>query len=257
MSKTIRIFRDTITMTERCLILSKRNIDTFLTSFILPALMMVLFVYVFGGAMNVGDSSYVNYIVPGIILQCIGQCASTTAISVSSDIKNGIIDRFCTMPIIKSSILSGHVIGALLRNLLTTIIVIAVAFVVGFRPTANLVDWLIVIVIVLLYIVTISWISVFIGITANSSEGAGAFSVIVIILPYLSSGFVPVETMPKLLKIFSEHQPMTPVIESIRMLLLGKPLNTDTLLIATIWCLGLTIVFYFLSTKAFINKIAK
>ena len=251
MNKIPPVFGDTLTMTARCLLISKRNIDTFLTSFILPVLMMVLFVYVLGGAMNVGDVSYVNYIVPGIILQCIGQCASTTAISVSNDMKSGIIDRFCTMPIKKSSILSGHVLSALLRNFLTTIIVIAVAFIVGFRPAAQASGWLLAAFIVLLYIITISWISVFIGVKANSSEGAGAFAVFAVVLPYLSSGFAPIETMPRLLKIFAQYQPMTPVIESIRMLLLGGPLNLKTIYIAMAWCMGLSVVFYLLSSINF------
>lgn len=251
MNKKPSIFGDTLTMTGRCLLMSKRNIDTLLTSVILPVLMMVLFVYVLGGAMNVGDLSYVNYIVPGVILQCIGQCASTTAISVSNDMKSGIIDRFCTMPINKTSILSGHVISALLRNYLTTIIVIAAAFLVGFRPSAQAIDWLLAAVIVLLYIIAISWISVFIGIQANSSEGAGAVAVFAVVLPYLSSGFAPLETMPKYLKIFAEYQPMTPIIESIRMLLLGEPLNMNTLFKAGAWCLGLWLSFYLLSSVTF------
>lgn len=251
MNKVRKKYNDTLTMTGRCLLLSKRNIDTFLTSLVLPVLMMILFVYVLGGAMNVGNSSYVNYIVPGIILQCIGQCASTTAITVNSDVRNGIIDRFCTMPIKKSSVLCGHVFSAVFRNLLTTVIVIAVAFIVGFRPSAQALDWLLVFFIVLLYIITISWISVFLGIKANSSEGAGACAVFAVVLPYLSSGFAPIETMPKFLRIFAEHQPMTPIIETMRSLLLKEPLNTDTLFIAMAWCLGLSVVFYFLSKTAF------
>ena len=241
-------------MTGRCILLSKRNIDTLLTSFILPVLMMVLFVYVFGGAMNVGDLSYVNYIVPGIILQCIGQCAATTAISVNNDLRNGIIDRFCTMPIQKPSILNGHVLGAVLRNLLTTVIVIAVAFLVGFRPLAQPVDWLIAAFIILLYIIAISWISVFLGIQASSPEGAGSFAVFAVVLPYLSSGFVPIDTMPAFLMIFAKYQPMTPIIESLRTLLLGGSVNMATLLTALIWCVCLAILFCFLSSKAFRRK---
>lgn len=254
MNRTRKILGDTLTMTGRCMLISRRNIDTFLTSFILPVLMMVLFVYVLGGAMNVGDVSYVNYIVPGIILQCVGQCASTTAISVNNDMKSGMIDRFCTMPVEENSILSGHVISALLRNFLTAIIVIAVAFGVGFRPSARISEWLTAILIVLLYITALSWISVFLGIKANSPEGAGAFAVFAVVLPYLSSGFVPVETMPRFLKLFAEHQPMTPVIESIRMLLLGEPLDRKLLYTAVLWCLGLGGIFYHLSSVAFKKK---
>ncbi len=141
MNKITNLFVDTKTMAGRCLLLTRRNPDMVLTSFVAPVMMMILFAYVLGGAINVG-SAYVNYIVPGIILQSLGQCATTTAISVSTDIKTGIIDRFCTMPIKKSSILSGHVWESFARNGLATILVVAVAFLVGFRPKADFAGWL-------------------------------------------------------------------------------------------------------------------
>lgn len=255
MNRTSKMNHDTLTMTERCLKLSARNIDTFLTCLILPVLMMILFVYVLGGAMNVGNASYVNYIVPGIILQCIGQCASTTAITVNHDLRSGIIDRFCTLPIRHTSVLSGHVCSAVLRNLLTTGIVILAALAVGFRPSAQIWDWLIVFVIVLLYILAISWISVYLGLRASSAEGAGAYAVFAVVLPYLSSGFAPTETMPKLMRMFAEHQPMTPMIESMRALLLGETVDTATLFLAFAWCLGLSLFFYVLSRRTFRNRI--
>ena len=188
MNKITNLFVDTKTMAGRCLLLTRRNPDMVLTSFVAPVMMMILFAYVLGGAINVGSASYVNYIVPGIILQSLGQCATTTAISVSTDIKTGIIDRFCTMPIKKSSILSGHVWESFSRNGLATILVVAVAFLVGFRPKADFAGWLLVLLILSLYILAISWCSIFFGIIAKSPEGAGAFSVFAIILPYLSSG---------------------------------------------------------------------
>lgn len=254
MYKKTRFLSDTLTMSKRCLMLSKRNIDTVLTSIIVPAMMMILFVYVFGGAMDVGDASYVNFIVPGIILQSIGQCASTTAISVSNDMKIGIIDRFCTMPIKKSSILSGHVISALIRNCLTTIVIIVVAYLIGFQPSALAADWLLVVLLILLYIIAMSWIATFIGIKANSPEGAGAIMSLASVLPYISSGFVPVESMPSFIRVFAEHQPMTPIIDSMRTLLLGQSVETNTLLIACAWCIGLAVVFYFLSSISFKGK---
>lgn len=257
MKRAGNILVDTKTMTGRCLLLSKRNPDTFLTSIITPILMMALFAFVFGGAIQVGEISYVNFIIPGIILQCIGQGASTTAINVSYDINKGIIDRFRIMPISKPSILMGHVLGALIRNIVTTFIVIIVAFIVGFRPTAQVHEWLAVLCILLLYILTISLISVFFGIIANSPEGAGAFSVFALVLPYLSSGFVPVETMPKVLRIFSENQPMTPIIDSIRVLLTGGDLEMHTIILAIAWCLVLTAIFYLLAIKVFNNKVAR
>ena len=222
-----------------------------LTSFVAPVLMMILFVYVLGGAMNVGSTSYVNYIVPGIILQSLGQCATTTAISVSTDIKTGIIDRFCTMPIKKSAILSGHLWESFARNGLTTALVVAVAFLVGFRPEANFAGWLVAILNLCLYIQTISLCSIFFGIIAKSPEGAGAFSVFAIVLPYISSGFVPTDTMPKALRIFAEHQPMTPIIDTLRDALQGKALQADIALTAMLWCVFLLAAFYVLSVRAF------
>lgn len=254
MKKLVSSFYDTKTMAGRCLLLTKRNPDMILTSFVAPVLMMILFVYVLGGAMNVGSTSYVNYIVPGIILQSLGQCATTTAISVSTDIKTGIIDRFCTMPIKKSAILSGHLWESFARNGLTTALVVAVAFLVGFRPEANFAGWLVAILILCLYIQTISWCSIFFGIIAKSPEGAGAFSVFAIVLPYISSGFVPTDTMPKALRIFAEHQPMTPIIDTLRDALQGKALQADIALTAMLWCVFLLAAFYVLSVRAFQRK---
>ena len=257
MNKITNLFVDTKTMAGRCLLLTRRNPDMVLTSFVAPVMMMILFAYVLGGAINVGSASYVNYIVPGIILQSLGQCATTTAISVSTDIKTGIIDRFCTMPIKKSSILSGHVWESFARNGLATSLVVAVAFLVGFRPKADFAGWLLVLLILSLYILAISWCSIFFGIIAKSPEGAGAFSVFAIILPYLSSGFVPTDTMPKALELFAEHQPMTPIIDTLRTVLQGEELQSHTLAAAILWCALLLTFFYFLSVKAFRKNISR
>ena len=254
MKKTVSLFHDTKTMAGRCLLLTKRNPDMVLTSFVAPVLMMILFAYVLGGAINVGSTSYVNYIVPGIILQSLGQCATTTAISVSTDIKTGIIDRFCTMPIKKSSILSGHVWESFARNGLATMLVMAAALLVGFRPKADFTDGFVVLLILCLYILAISWCSVFFGIIAKSPEGAGAFSVFAIVLPYLSSGFVPTDTMPKALQIFAEHQPMTPIIDTLRTALQGEELQMDTLSASIVWCVLLLTVFYALAVRTFRKK---
>ncbi|MEG0736277.1 MAG: ABC transporter permease [Longicatena sp.] len=255
MENAIKLYKDTKTMTIRCLRISFRNTDTIVTSVLIPVLMMLLFSYVFGGAMDVGDGSYVNYIVPGILIQCIGQGVSNTSISVSNDVHKGIVDRFCTMPICKSSILMGHAIESILRSTMSTILVIIVAFVVGFRPSANIMGWALIFVVLLLYIVMISWLSIYFGILAKSAEGAGAFAVFAIVLPYISSGFVPVDTMPKLLRIFAEHQPMTPIIDTIRSLSLGTALDVQTVIVAIVWCIALGILFYILSIRLFKRKI--
>lgn len=247
-------YNDNITMAKRCLLLSIRNPDIVLTSVMLPALLMLLFVALFGKIIQVEGISYVNYIVPGVLLQSIGQCSSSTAIGMNRDITGGIINRFCTMAIKKSSILTGHVIEAVLRNLLTSIIVLFVAVVVGFRPLANCLEWLVVFVLLIGIILVISWLSIYIGIVADSAEGASVLSVFAVILPYLSSGFVPTEQMPRLLAVFAENQPMTPIINTMRNAFLGRLFEPNTFLTAILWCAALTMVFYILSVKAFRKK---
>lgn len=257
MNKSLPLFSDTFIMSKRCLTLSMRNIDTVLTSLVSPLLLLLLFVSLFGGAIDVGGISYINYIFPGVILQCIGQCAATTAISVSSDIKQGIIDRFLTMPIKKSSILTGHVLEAMIRNLLTIVTLVVVGLVVGFRPEAQFHEWLLAIGIILLFVAALSWSAVLFSILANSPEGASAFSIFAIALPYLSSGFVPIDTMPKWLQVFAENQPMTPVIETVRALLLGQTLEMNDLILSLVWCLALMVLFYALARSAFKKKMLK
>lgn len=250
-------YNDTVTMAKRCLLLSKRNPDTVLTSIIMPIMMMLLFVALFGNLVNVGDTSYVNYIVPGVLLQCLGQCSSVTAIAMNRDVTSGIVHRFCTLPIKKSSILSGHILEALVRNILTSVVVLIVAIFLGFRPSTNLKDWCIVFLLLIGVILAFSWLSIVVGILANSAEGASGLFTFAIILPYLSSGFVPTETMPKALAVFAEYQPMTPIIDTMRNALLGKPLEMDTLLLALLWCVGLVIIFYLVALKLFKKRISK
>jgi len=238
-----RVMVDVVTMFKRCLILSMRSLDALFASIAQPILLMLLFVYVFGGAVDVGGISYVNYIVPGVILQCIGQCATITAISVNNDMKRGIIDRFRTMPITRSSLLIGHALSAVVRNIITTALLIGLAFLIGFRPTASITQWLAIIAILLLFMLAITWLSIMFGLIASSAESASSFAVVIIVLPYISSGFVTTESMPKYLRIFAENQPMTPIIEAIRSLLLNSTMDQN-FLPAILWCVGMLIVAY-------------
>lgn len=238
-----RVVLDAVTMFKRCLLLSMRSLDALLTSIAQPILLMLLFVYVFGGSMDVGGMNYINYIVPGVILQCIGQCATITAISVNNDMKRGIVDRFRSMPIAKSSVLIGHALSAVVRNIITTSLLIGLALLIGFRPTAGITQWFAVIGILLLFMLAITWISIIFGLIAGSAESASSFAVVTIVLPYLSSGFVTTETMPAALRIFAENQPMTPIIESIRSLLMNATLD-ENFLPAVLWCVGMLIVAY-------------
>ena len=230
---------DSVTMAGRGLRLTRRNPDTILTSLALPVLLMLLFVYLFGGAIQTG-TRYVTYVVPGVLLLCAGFGASMTAVSVTSDMTGGIIDRFRSLDVTGPAILAGHVAASVVRNLASTVLVFGVAFLIGFRPSAGPLDWLAAAGVLLLFILAISWLSAAVGLLARSPEAAGGFSFLVMFLPYPSSAFVPIETMPTWLHGFATYQPVTPVIETLRGLLLGLPVGTSPLR-AVAWCLGILV----------------
>lgn len=252
-NKVLYSLQDSITMFKRCMKLSLRNLDAFLTGIGTPVLMMLLFVYVLGGAIHVGEMNYVDYLVPGIILQCIGQCGSTTAISINNDSRMGIIDRFRSMPISDTSILSGHAMAAMIRNIITALLIILIAFIIGFRPKAGIMEWIIVAALLLLFMAVITWISIIFGLISNSAESANGITALIMFLPYLSSGFAPTETMPTVLRIFAENQPMTPIIESMRSLLINGLLDKN-FLSAVLWCLSLLIIAYVSAVKIYKKK---
>jgi len=207
---------------------SLRSVDALVTSIALPVVILLLFVYVFGGALSpTGD--YVDYVVPGIILLCAGFGSSTTAIKVNEDMTNGVIDRFRSMPIAGSAVLTGHVVASVMRNLVSTVVVLGVALAVGFR--------LAVAGVLTLYMTAISWLAAAFGLVAGSAEGAGAFSFFIMFLPYLSSAFVRTDTMPSVLRGVADHQPVTPITETLRGLMMGTPVGDDWM-VALAWCLG-------------------
>lgn len=201
---------------------SMRNIDALIMAIMLPVMLMFLFTYVFGGALD-SSGQYVNYVVPGIILLCAGFGSSSTAYDVATDMTNGIIDRFRTMPIRSMSVITGHVVASLARNMLATGIVIGVALLIGFRPSAGAIGWILAIGIIALFILTITWLFAAIGLVASSPSAASGYGFILLFLPYLSSAFVPTDTMPAWLRGVADNQPITPVIEAIRGLLIGTP----------------------------------
>ncbi|MGW8954959.1 ABC transporter permease [Streptomyces sp. NPDC055709] len=228
---------DALTLTGRGLRLSRRNVDAVITSMMLPVMLMLIFVYFFGGAIDTG-TEYVTYVVPGVLLLCAGFGASTTAVTVSDDMKGGIIDRFRSLDIGGIPILTGHAAASTARNLVSTALVLGVAFTIGFRPSATPAGWLAAAGVLLAFIIAISWLSAAIGLLAKSPEAAGGFTFFMMFLPYPSSAFVPIDTMPSWLHGFAEHQPVTPVIESLRGLLLDQPVG-NTPWIALAWCAGL------------------
>jgi ABC-2 type transport system permease protein len=225
---------DSLTMVGRSLRLTMRTPDALLTSLMLPVMLMLLFVYLFGGAIQTG-TRYVTYVVPGVLLLCAGFGAATTAVSVSQDMTGGIIDRFRSLDVAGASILAGHVAASVARNLASTVLVFGVAFLIGFRPDAQPLDWLAAGGVLLAFMLAISWLSAAVGLLARSPEAAGAFTFVMAFVPYPSSAFVPIDTMPSWLHGFAEHQPVTPVIETLRGLLLGTPVGSSAWL-ALAWC---------------------
>jgi ABC-2 type transport system permease protein len=228
---------DVTTMIGRSVRLSSRNLDALLTSLMLPIMLMLLFVYLFGGAIETG-TAYVTYVVPGVILLCAGFGAATTAVTVSQDMHNGIVDRFRSMDIGGASLLAGHVAASVARNLASTALVLGVGFVIGFRPNATALDWLAAAGVLLLFILAISWLAAAVGLLARSPEAASGFTFFVMFLPYPSSAFVPIDTMPTWLHGFARHQPTTPVIETLRGLLLDTPVGAAPWQ-AVAWCAGI------------------
>jgi ABC-2 type transport system permease protein len=220
---------------SRSLRYSMRNGEALLMAVMLPVILMLLFVSVFGGAIDAGGG-YVNYVVPGIILLCAGFGASSTAVDVATDLDTGIMDRFRTMPIRSWAVLTGHVVASLLRNLLATGIVIGVALLVGFRPMAGPLEWLGMFAVVALYILAITYLFAAIGLSAGSAEAANGYGFILLFVPYLSSAFVPLDTLPVWLRWIAENQPITPVIETIRGMLMGTDAGSRPWW-AVGWCL--------------------
>jgi ABC-2 type transport system permease protein len=224
----------------RSLLHSLRDGESLLMAIMLPVMLMLLFTFVFGGALD-PSGGYVDYVVPGIILLCAGFGAASTAVYVARDLQTGIIDRFRTMPLRSGAVLTGHVVSSLIRNLAATGVVIGVALLVGFRPTAGPWGWVTAVGVIALYILTITYLFAAIGLAAGSPEAASGYGFLILFLPYLSSAFVPVETMPSWLRGVAEHQPITPIIETIRGLLFDLPLGTQPWW-ALGWCLGILAV---------------
>lgn len=251
------LLRDSKTMFVRSLKLSFRHPSTIGLSLLMPATLLAVFVYVFGGAMNVGGYSVIDYIVPGIILLTIGQGAPSISVRLTNDVAKGVIDRFRTMPIAQSSLLVGHVAATVLQSIVTTAIAVLVSILVGFRSQAGLAGWLIVAGIVVLYIIMMMWLAVLIGMYAKTAEEASGLMTLIGVLPFLSSGFVPTETMPPILRIFAENQPMTSIIDTVRSLLLNEPLPDRTLHTALLWCVGLAIVFWVAALHMYKRKTTK
>lgn len=239
-ARSPRAPRNTWVFTGRALRHSLRYPEALLIAVLLPIILMLMFAYVFGGAIATGQD-YIGFVAPGIILTCAGYGASSTAISVAQDLQTGLMDRFRTMPITASTVVTGHVLASLVRNLVATALVIGVAVLIGYRPGADPLQWLLAIMVVALYILAITYLFAAIGLASGNSEAANGYGFILLFLPYLSSGYVPVETMPTWLQPVARHQPVTPVIDTVRALLDGHAPGS-ALPVAVCWCLGILAV---------------
>lgn len=231
-----------------------RSPDTIITVAITPIMMMLLFVYVFGGAIETGTDNYVNYLLPGILLMAIASGVAYTSLRLFTDVKSGLMSRFITMPIKRSSVLWAHVLTSLVSNALTLVVVILLALLMGFRSSANILDWIAVAGILGLFTLALTWLAVIPGLTAKSMEGATAYSYPLIFLPFISSAFVPTETMPKVVRAFAENQPVTSIVNAIRVHLYGGSVGND-IWIALAWCVGIMVITYIFACKAFKNQL--
>lgn len=248
-------FGDTAVLTGRTLRHVTRSMDTIITTVITPVAMMLMFVYVFGGAIDTGAVSYVSYMLPGILLITVASGISYTAYRLFTDMKSGIFERFQSMPIARSGVLWAHVFTSLIANLISLVIVVGVALLMGFRSGAGALAWLAVAGILLLFTLALTWIAVIPGLSAASVEGAGAFAYPLIFLPFISSAFVPTETMPGPVRWFAEHQPVTSIVNTIRDLFARQPVGDD-IWIALAWCVGILVVAYVFAMVAYRRKIA-
>lgn len=251
----VNIFFDAWVMFKRCFIISLRNPETLLTATLIPFFLMVLFGTVFGSISDVGDFNYIDFIVPGIILQSIGQASQYSAMNVTSDMTKGIIDRFRCMSISKSAVLIGHTGAGVIRGLISNAVIIITALILGFRPQAGLIDWLLAVLFLLLINITVTLIAVLCGMISKSVEGASGLLFPLFILPFMSSGFAPVDTMPGGIQWFAAIQPMTPIIDSLRALTLDLPLG-NSLWLALAWCVVLSIGSFTLSMRTYNQKLS-
>ena len=253
---TNHFFGDIAALLGRSLRHIGRSPDTIITTAITPIAMMLLFVYVLGGAIETGgEGSYVNYLLPGILLITIASGIAYTAYRLFLDMEGGIFERFQSMPIARSAVLWAHVLTSLVANLISLVVVVVVALLMGFRTGAGVMDWLAVAAILVLFTLALTWLAVIPGLTASSVEGASAFSYPLIFLPFISSAFVPTDSMPGPVKAFAENQPVTSIVNAIRGLFENQALGND-LWIAIAWCLGLLLVAYGFAMSVYRSKIA-
>ncbi|MEV7025037.1 ABC transporter permease [Kitasatospora sp. NPDC093558] len=250
--------RDSNTMVRRQLKRLVRYPSMTVQLILTPVVILLLFVYVFGGTLGAGlgggqgggRTTYVNYVVPGILLMAAATAATGTAVMAATDMTEGIIARFRTMRIFRASVLTGHVVASVVQQLLGMAVLIGVAYAIGFRPSATAVEWLAAAGLLTLFATAITWLAVALGLKSPTPEAASNAPMPLVLLPFLGSGFVPTDSMPTAIRWFAEYQPFTPIMETLRGLLLGTPIGNSAA-IALAWCLGLTVVSYLWAKNIF------
>src|SRR5215468_1788755 len=252
---TTHAVSDTGVMLGRSLRHVTRSVDTIITVTIMPIAFLLLFRYVFGGAIQAGTDNYVNYLMPGILLIAIASGISYTAFRLFNDMRSGIFERFHSMPIARSSVLWGHVFTSLVSNGISVVVILLVGLLMGFRSSAGVLAWLAVAGILALFTLTLTWIALIAGLSAKSTDGAAAFAYPIIFLPFVSSAFVPTASMPGPVRAFAENQPVTSIVNTIRALFAQKPVSTS-IWTALAWCAGILIVAYALAMVTYRRKIA-
>lgn len=258
MSTATHAVRDHLTMLRRNLLHARRYPSLTLNVLLSPVVLLLLFVYVFGNVMSAGitgghadRADYIAYLVPGILLMTVGGTALGTAVSVATDMTEGIIARFRTMAISRASVLVGHVVGSVIQTLMALALVLGIGLAIGFRPDATPLEWVAAAGLLALVSLALTWVAVGIGLASPNPEGASNTGLPLMMLPFLSSAFVPVDAMPGWFRWFAEYQPFTPAIETLRGLLLGSGIGTRNAVLAVAWCVGLTVLGYLWSTAQF------
>jgi ABC-2 type transport system permease protein len=251
----VYVIQDTWTMAKRSLRHITRSMDTIITVVLMPIALMLLFVYIFGGAIGqqTGSIRYIDFIVPGIIVMTVVSGIAYAAVRLSMDLQSGIINRFRTMPVAPSSILWGQALSSTLSNLFSSCLVLLVAFAIGFRSSAGITEWLVFAGLLLLFTLATTWMALFFGLLAKTMEGAGAFSYILLLLIFISPAFVPLSSIKPFLRGFAENQPMTPIVETMRSLLTNGTTG-PRVWAAVAWSLGILVATYFLSLRVYKRK---
>ncbi|MCM4078340.1 ABC transporter permease [Paractinoplanes hotanensis] len=252
---TTHVLNDTGVMLGRSVRHVTRSVDTIITVTVMPIAFLLLFRYVFGGAIQTGTDNYTNYLLPGVLLIAVASGISYTAYRLFNDLQGGIFERFHSMPIARSSVLWGHVLTSLVSNAISVVVIILVGLAIGFRTSAGILSWLAVAGILAVFTLALTWVAMISGLSASTPDGAAAFSYPIIFLPFISSAFVPTETMPGPVRVFAENQPVTSIVNSIRALWDQQPVGND-IWIALAWCAGILVVAYFFAMSAYRRKIA-